>query len=145
MTTDVPGRIIVNSYNGSTLYVLKTQKKCVEPIHITTLLHLHIFIFPHFHISKQLSHITPPYVFMIFFSCRSIEHVIHIPTTIVTGLVFGGPKLDTLYVTTATQGVQAYQGDIVTETKTAKYAGKIYEVVGWEYNGAPSEQLDLDG
>lgn len=67
------------------------------------------------------------------------------PTTICTGLVYGGRDLNILYVTTATQGVQAYTGDIVTETKTANNAGKLYQVVGWLAPGIPSGQLDMNG
>lgn len=63
---------------------------------------------------------------------RSTLSQVEFPTEILTGLVFGGPDLSTLFVTTALEASQ-----------TVPFAGKLYQVTGLGTTGAASGEFKL--
>lgn len=59
---------------------------------------------------------------------------ISIPNQLVTGAVFGGPNLKTLFVTTARFAVQEYDGSVYEDT-VSPLAGAIFRVDGLHTKG----------
>lgn len=53
---------------------------------------------------------------------------------VVTGLVFGGPNMNELFVTSAKSAVQAVDGNIVVDN-VSKSAGMLFKIVGLQATG----------
>lgn len=65
-----------------------------------------------------------------------------IPTQIVVNLVFGGPELNVLFITTASQPFGVYSGQPTGQTLT-EGGGSLYMLTGLTAPGYGSSKLDI--
>lgn len=70
---------------------------------------------------------------------KKVVRTIQLPAEIVTGVAFGGPNLDILFVTTASKAFALDSGRIVSNFSPA--SGTVYMIRGLGARGFPGRKL----
>lgn len=93
-------------------------------------------------ISLKILEIWPDFIDFEYFSEQKVVKRIKMPAKMVTAVTIGGPKLDTLYVTTATRVFDINKGGISDKVYTG-CNGLVFKVTGLGLKGWPENKLLL--